>query len=159
MKFNKKAVRTELDKAASELDSLGYRDLADKVDKANYGLMQAKTNKDVTKIRKYLEAIDREANRRQGIETDKERRVRTSDKTARSRRLMQLKAMRRKRLLDKIRARKEKKNSRSDRIQRILERRKKARKQDKTSDFKDALRERRLMRELKAIRAKRMTED
>jgi len=56
-RFNKKAVRHELDKAALELDKHGHKDLADKVDYYNKRLMAAKTDRDVQVLHRAINRI------------------------------------------------------------------------------------------------------
>jgi len=77
-------IQKELDLAAEELDRKGYRDLADKVDFYNNRLTKTSSKRGTDLIRKALERIDEETDRRDGV-TDRDTR-RTSIRNRRSRR-------------------------------------------------------------------------
>lgn len=71
MKFNKEAVRRELDLAAEDLEKQGFNDLADKVDFYNDRLMRATSSREVDIIRRALARVEKDATARLGKDEEK----------------------------------------------------------------------------------------
>jgi len=150
MYFNRKAVEKELDLAAEELDSFGYKDLADKVDYYNERLMEVKSSKALPIIRRSLQRIEREATRRRGRKKE--------SKTIDKRKLVELKKNARERKLAKaIKDRKTAKpNARITRLEALLKQRdKKIAGEEKVANLKHKVKARRLARLKAALKNKK----
>lgn len=151
MRFNKRAVRKELDLAAEELERHGFSDLANKVDGYNEKLMKLSETDDLQTVRRALARIEREAVRRVSFDEKKEvpkKDLRARAALDRSRRL-EGKSSRRDRKLSDRRA-DSKVKSRSDRLtQLIAARKQRLAKEEFLGDLKARIRKRRLARRLR----------
>ena len=140
-RFNKKAVRHELDKAAVELDKHGHKDLADKVDYYNTRLMAAKTDRDVQILHRAINRVYKEACRRE--QPPKAKKVsKAKSAVLRARRLATRKLESQKR---RESAKKDNKSTnRSIKLKKLLAARKRRLESKKESSRKDAIKDLRM---------------